>query len=248
MIKTFAAHSFTGAAQLPARSGRRETEELLAHTHRRKVLAGLLRFDTSKSGDTRASLAEVVARMPPSQKDIYFIAAENKEAAQSSPFVERLGKKDLEVCLRPPVSSLLCQCSSAPSWERVGSVRCVEHRAPNTSQSGSCLENSLGSCLGNKSVLLKSLPSLLFPKAAEETAFLHLNHACSLVQVLYLTEPIDEPTVSALADFEGRKFVDVSREGLDLGDEDDKKRVCAPQMRSPASSICLPTALTPLDI
>ena len=48
------------------------------------------------------------------------------------------------------------------------------------------------------------------------------------MQVLYLTEPIDEPTVSALAEFEGKKFVDVSREGLDLGDEDDKKRVCVP--------------------
>ena len=106
------------------------------------MLAGLLRFDTSKSGDTRASLSEVVARMQPSQKDIYFIAAENKEAAQSSPFVERLGKKDLEVCLRPPVSSILCWCPSAHSWKRVRSVRCMEHRAPNPSHSGSCHEKA----------------------------------------------------------------------------------------------------------
>ena len=47
-----------------------------------------------------------------------------------------------------------------------------------------------------------------------------------MTQVLYLTEPIDEPTVTALAEFEDKKFVDVSREELDLGeDEDDKKRV-----------------------
>ena len=107
----------TGAAQLPsympAHPRRRETERLLAHARCRKVLAGLLRFDTSKSGDTRASLSEVVARMQPSQKDIYFISAENKEAAQSSPFVERLEKRDLEVCLRLPVSSIVSMLFSS---------------------------------------------------------------------------------------------------------------------------------------
>lgn len=43
-------------------------------------------------------------------------------------------------------------------------------------------------------------------------------------QVLYLTEPIDEPTITALAEFEGKKFVDVSREGLDLGEEEEDKK------------------------
>lgn len=47
-----------------------------------------------------------------------------------------------------------------------------------------------------------------------------------LFQVLYLTEPIDEPTITALEKFDGKTFVDVSREGLDLGDqEEDKKKV-----------------------
>ena len=46
------------------------------------------------------------------------------------------------------------------------------------------------------------------------------------MQVLYLTEPIDEPTITTLAEFDGKKFVDVSREGLDLGEEEsDKKQV-----------------------
>lgn len=44
------------------------------------------------------------------------------------------------------------------------------------------------------------------------------------VQVLYLTEPIDEPTISALTEFEGKQFVDVSREGLDLGEEEEEKK------------------------
>lgn len=50
------------------------------------------------------------------------------------------------------------------------------------------------------------------------------------LQVLYLTEPIDEPAVNAIGEFEEFKFVDVTREGLDLGDvaEEDKKKVGVP--------------------
>ena len=46
-------------------------------------------------------------------------------------------------------------------------------------------------------------------------------------QVLYLTEPIDEPALNNISDFKDFKFVDVTREDLDLGDvaEDDKKKV-----------------------
>ena len=63
----------------------------------RKALAKLLRFETSKSGDNLASLADVVGRMKPEQKSIYYISEQTKEAAESSPFVERLNRKDLEV-------------------------------------------------------------------------------------------------------------------------------------------------------
>ena len=60
-----------------------------------------MRFNTSKSGDEMTSLEEVVSRMKPNQKDIYFISADNKDAASSSPFVEKLSKKDLEVQFPP---------------------------------------------------------------------------------------------------------------------------------------------------
>lgn len=48
-----------------------------------------------------------------------------------------------------------------------------------------------------------------------------------VVQVLYLTEPIDEPALNNISEFGDFKFVDVTREDLDLGDvaEDDKKKV-----------------------
>ena len=49
-----------------------------------------------------------------------------------------------------------------------------------------------------------------------------------MLQVLYLTEPIDEPALNNISDFKDFKFVDVTREDLDLGDiaEDEKKKVC----------------------
>ena len=45
--------------------------------------------------------------------------------------------------------------------------------------------------------------------------------------MLYLTEPIDEVAIQNLAEYNDKKFVDVSREGIDLGadDEDSKKKV-----------------------
>ncbi|CAD6579331.1 MAG: Heat Shock Protein [Alectoria sarmentosa] len=44
-------------------------------------------------------------------------------------------------------------------------------------------------------------------------------------EVLYLTEPIDEVAIQNLAEYDDKKFVDVSREGIDLGadDQDTKK-------------------------
>ena len=44
--------------------------------------------------------------------------------------------------------------------------------------------------------------------------------------MLYLTEPIDEVAIQNLAEYGDKKFVDVSREGIDLGtDDQDTKKV-----------------------
>ncbi|PLW24357.1 hypothetical protein PCASD_06561 [Puccinia coronata f. sp. avenae] len=40
-------------------------------------------------------------------------------------------------------------------------------------------------------------------------------------EVLYLTEPMDEMITSSLANFEGMKFQDVAKKGLEMGDEDE---------------------------
>merc|ERR1711916_134186 len=65
-------------------------------TNRTKV-AELLRFNTSKSGDEQISLKEYVDRMKEGQNDIYYITGDSVAAVSSSPFLETLRKKGLEV-------------------------------------------------------------------------------------------------------------------------------------------------------
>merc|ERR1712238_35531 len=65
-------------------------------TNRTKI-AELLRFHTSKSGDEQISLKEYVDRMKEGQNDIYYITGESMTAVSSSPFLEALRKKGLEV-------------------------------------------------------------------------------------------------------------------------------------------------------
>ena len=65
-------------------------------TNRTKV-AELLRYHTSKSGDEQISLKEYVDRMKEGQNDIYYITGESIAAVSSSPFLETLRKKGIEV-------------------------------------------------------------------------------------------------------------------------------------------------------
>lgn len=101
----------------------------------RTRLAKLLRFYSSYDSKNFTSLSEYVERMKEKQEHIYYIAGASIDEAETSPFVERLLKKDYEV--------------------------------------------------------------------------------------LYLTEPVDEYAVSALPEFEGKKFQNVAKDGLKL-DEGEK--------------------------
>merc|ERR1712072_1175069 len=107
-------------------------------TNRQKI-AELLRYQTSKSGDESISLKEYVDRMKEGQNDIYYITGESVAQVSSSPFLENLRKKGLEV--------------------------------------------------------------------------------------LYMVDPVDEYAVQQLKEFEGKKLKSTTKEGLDIDDEDDKKKL-----------------------
>merc|ERR1712147_520484 len=107
-------------------------------TNRAKV-AELLRYQTSKSGDESISFKEYVDRMKEGQNDIYYITGESVAAVSSSPFLENLRKKGLEV--------------------------------------------------------------------------------------LYMVDPIDEYCVQQLKEFEGKKLKSTTKEGLEIDDEDEKKKL-----------------------
>merc|ERR1712151_1025467 len=65
-------------------------------TNRTKV-AELMRYHTSKSGDEQISLKEYCDRMKEGQNEIYYITGDSVAAVSSSPFLENLRKKGLEV-------------------------------------------------------------------------------------------------------------------------------------------------------
>merc|ERR1712014_58949 len=104
----------------------------------RAKIADLMRYNTSKSGDEQISLKEYVDRMKEGQNDIYYITGESIAQVSSSPFLENLRKKGLEV--------------------------------------------------------------------------------------LYMVDPVDEYAVQQLKEFDGKKLKSTTKEGLDVDDEDEKKK------------------------
>ena len=70
------------------------------HTHRDRLLP-LLRFASThnESVEPTTSLAEYLERMKPGQERIYYVIAESIPAARSSPYIEKLKERGLEVLL-----------------------------------------------------------------------------------------------------------------------------------------------------
>merc|ERR1711998_8905 len=63
----------------------------------RTNIAKLLRYYSSKSGEDLSSLDDYVGRMTEKQAGIYYVTGESKKSVESSPFVEKLKKKGIEI-------------------------------------------------------------------------------------------------------------------------------------------------------
>jgi len=104
----------------------------------RSKLAELLRYESTKSGETKTSLADYVSRMDEKQQGIFYITGESKKQVEKSPFLEKLKKRGYEV--------------------------------------------------------------------------------------LYMVDPIDEYCVQQLKEYDGKKLISVTKEGLDIGETEEEKK------------------------
>lgn len=82
----------------------------------KEKIATLLRFETSilSGSSQKISLAQYVQQMPPDQKEIFYLAAPNRQLAENSPYFEAMQSNNVEVlfCYEPYDEVVLIQLGS----------------------------------------------------------------------------------------------------------------------------------------
>jgi len=90
--------------------GRILKEGLALGSEHRERLQGMLLFASSRDPEALTSLADYVARMQPGQAEIYYLTGDSRKAVESSPHLEAIAGRGIEVLfLTDPVDELMVQ-------------------------------------------------------------------------------------------------------------------------------------------
>ena len=176
----------------------------------RAKLAELLMYSSTKSGDEMTSLKDYVSRMPESQKDIFYITGETKKAVETSPFIERCKKRNFEVRLSDPPSPRHQPPLEPPP--RAVVLNPNPHPTPSRRP--------------------EPQPSPL-PSPSPRPR----PHPDPICQVLFMVDPIDEYCVQQLKEYDGKKLVSVTKEGLKFDESEDEKKA-QEEMKADYEPLC----------
>lgn len=104
--------------------GRALKEGVSSDYPNRDKIASLLLFSSSYDAEKLTTLKEYIARMKPSQEDIYYLTGESRKIVENSPHLEKFLAKGYEILyLTEPVDELLTQSLMEYEGKRVVSVR-----------------------------------------------------------------------------------------------------------------------------
>ena len=164
------------------------------------------------------SLKDYITRAKEGQKSIYYITGESRKAVEASPFLEKLKKKvgpagtaspnllaSLPLTVHPGIQPdgppSVCQCSKV-----CGSGRACKDMA----------------CVG---MHCPKAVWVCFPTASQRARLIGTRDNVQGLEVLFMVDPIDEYAVQQLKEYDGKKLVSVTKEGLEL-DETGKLAFC----------------------
>lgn len=174
--------------------------------------SGLYRYHSTKSGEETTSLKDYVTRMKEGQSSIYYITGESRKAVEHSPFIEKLRKRSLEVGLLQKLLSLKVAVLVS------GLLSC--------SLCSVCVMYLYSLILHDATYMgfAMFVVQPLYRKMLAVSLCFKFMIVYWMLQVLYMVDPIDEYAVQQLKEYDGKKLVCVTKEGLQLDETEDEKK------------------------